>query len=95
MRESTKKILELYEQGLGVNAIARQIGCTPANVSKLVSNYADFHYKLDPLPVEHVRWLVAKAKKHRLSASKLATKLLQDSIDVYMSKEIEDDASRT
>lgn len=86
MRENAKKILDLYQQGKSMHQVAREMGCTPANVHHVVHRYADFHYKVEAIPVEHVRWLVDSAKKQRVPAARLAAKLLQEIIETYMSE---------
>jgi transposase-like protein len=87
----TAKILSLYQQSdMSVRAIAREMDCSPANVSRTISRYFDWRFqRLLPLDKKQVAWLAARAKKKKCTIEDVAGSLLRAAINARM----EDNAS--
>lgn len=84
----TQDILRLYTNGLSRADIARQLGCSPANVSITIKRNGVWDHTVRGLPVEQQEWLLARAKKMRIHPSDMAARLLSEIIDMYKSGDV-------
>lgn len=81
----TQDILRLYSDGLSRAEIARQLGCSPANVSITIKRHGEWDQTVRGLSVEHQHWLVQRARKVRQHPGAMAARLLAEIIDMYKS----------
>lgn len=81
----TRDILRLYTAGLSRAEIARQLGCSPANVSITIKRHGVWDHVVRGMPIEKQKWMLDRAKKLRVHPGDMAARLLCEIIEMYMS----------
>lgn len=81
----TRDILRLYTEGLSRADIARQLKCSPANVSIALKKHGEWDHDVTTLPLEYQRWVIERARKIRQRPADMAARLLMEIIDMYRS----------
>lgn len=77
----TEKILALYKRGDMTHAeIAREVGCTRANVSLTIARQRAWRGRIAPLSNADQEWLVNEAARRNTPVEYLARKLLIEAI---------------
>lgn len=86
MTRKTKGILSLYEDGRKPADIAREMSCSIANVVSTIKRHREWDGKIKPLPKEHHKWLLDNADRGNVNPATLASKLLEQAIEIYWSQ---------
>lgn len=79
----TRDILKLYSDGLSRAEIARQLKCSPANVSIAIKKHGVWDHTVRGLPLEHQQWMLDRARKIRQHPADMAARLLMEIIEMY------------
>lgn len=80
-----RDILRLYSDGLSRAEIARQLGCSAANVSTTIKRHGVWDHTVHGITYEKQEWLIERAKKLRVHPGDMAARLLSEIIEMYMS----------
>jgi len=80
-------IVRLYEAGVTVTEIAKQLGCSKPNVSMAIKRALSWNQTISPpLPPRIVSWIMDEAARQDKAPSVVARELL---IKAYDDKELE------
>lgn len=81
------EIVRLYEAGKTVTEIAKELGCTKANVSLTIKRALSWNQTISPpLPESIVSWIMDEAARQDKSPAVVARELL---IKAYNDKELD------
>lgn len=81
--KKTEGILKLYDDGRKPAEIAREMHCTIANVCQTIKRFKQWDGKIKPLPADLHTWLLDTADRNNVSPAALASKLLEQTIEIY------------
>jgi predicted transcriptional regulator len=77
----TEKILELYKRGsMTHEEIAREVGCTRANVTQTIARQRAWRGRIAPLSNADQTWMIEEAARRKMPIEHLARKLLVEAI---------------
>lgn len=80
------EIVRLYESGKTVTDIAKEVGCTKANVSLTIKRALSWNQTISPpLPPSIVSWIMDEAARQDKSAAVVAREIL---IKAYNDKDV-------
>lgn len=83
MRGKTREIQRLFSEGMSRAEIARQVKCSPANVSITLKRHGHWDKAVRGMPLEYESWLTERARTMRVNPGDMAARLLMEIIDMY------------
>jgi transposase-like protein len=70
------EIVRLYEGGKTVTEIAKEVGCSKANVSLTIRRALSWNHSISPLPASIVSWIMDEAARQDKAPAVVARELL-------------------